>query len=245
MSDENPSPYAAASPPAGWYDDPEVPGQPRWWDGVQWHASQAPAQPSLSSGFSVLATSLWILLTINALLNLPVLVIYVWGVGHEPYAGASMTVTPGWYDAVEIVAGLATTPIYIATIVVWCLWQVRLARSADPLALRRSPGWHIGSWFIPFASLVMPVQNMGDLGRAYSVRWSGLLGWWWALWIANNLVGNAVIRMAFSADATFATYNAVNVVSTALSVVSATLAVLVVRKLTTAALALTSAPKTR
>lgn len=30
--------------PAGWYPDPERPGQQRWWDGTQWAASQ-PSHP--------------------------------------------------------------------------------------------------------------------------------------------------------------------------------------------------------
>ncbi len=31
--------------PAGWYPDPERPGQQRWWDGTQWAASQPVAPP--------------------------------------------------------------------------------------------------------------------------------------------------------------------------------------------------------
>jgi hypothetical protein len=41
MSDDNPTPPAAA--PAGWYPDPQAPGQQRYWDGRAWTAtSQAP-----------------------------------------------------------------------------------------------------------------------------------------------------------------------------------------------------------
>lgn len=32
----------SGSAPAGWYDDPEHPGQRRWWDGSQWAATGAP-----------------------------------------------------------------------------------------------------------------------------------------------------------------------------------------------------------
>jgi hypothetical protein len=41
MSDDNPTPPAAA--PAGWYPDPQAPGQQRYWDGTAWTATaQAP-----------------------------------------------------------------------------------------------------------------------------------------------------------------------------------------------------------
>ncbi len=31
--------------PAGWYQDPEAPGQMRYWDGAQWTDHRAPGQP--------------------------------------------------------------------------------------------------------------------------------------------------------------------------------------------------------
>ena len=33
--------YDGTQTPAGWYPDPEVPGQQRWWDGSSWAASGA------------------------------------------------------------------------------------------------------------------------------------------------------------------------------------------------------------
>lgn len=37
MSDDNPTPPSAA--PAGWYPDPQAPGQQRYWDGTAWTTS--------------------------------------------------------------------------------------------------------------------------------------------------------------------------------------------------------------
>lgn len=35
-------------PPAGWYPDPDVPGQQRYWDGVRWSEHTAPVAPPTS-----------------------------------------------------------------------------------------------------------------------------------------------------------------------------------------------------
>ena len=35
-------------PPEGWYEDPKVPGQERWWDGRQWSMERVrPKRPAL------------------------------------------------------------------------------------------------------------------------------------------------------------------------------------------------------
>ncbi|MFM1964733.1 MAG: hypothetical protein RL134_458 [Actinomycetota bacterium] len=39
MSEQNPTPHAPA--PAGWYPDPQAPGQQRYWDGAAWTAGTA------------------------------------------------------------------------------------------------------------------------------------------------------------------------------------------------------------
>jgi hypothetical protein len=44
MSEDTPNPPAAA--PAGWYPDPQAPGQQRYWDGQAWSAS-APSAPAV------------------------------------------------------------------------------------------------------------------------------------------------------------------------------------------------------
>lgn len=83
-----------------------------------------------------------------------------------------------------------------ATIVVWLIWQHHAtanlwARGYPDLHIR--PGWAVGWWFIPFASLAMPLVAMLELDRrstpdGVARRTSPLLGVWWAAWLANWVI---------------------------------------------------------
>lgn len=76
----------------------------------------------------------------------------------------------------------------IAAGVSWLIWQHRAASSVPPVALRRSPGWHVGSWFIPVVAWWFPFQNVKDIVRGSGAPVSGgVLGGWWALWIVSSL----------------------------------------------------------
>jgi hypothetical protein len=73
-----------------------------------------------------------------------------------------------------------------------------------------SPGWAVGWYFIPFANWVKPFHGMKEAWMAthYSGYWRdepapSLLGWWWGLWVATNIMGNIsfqVGRMGGPAD---------------------------------------------
>jgi hypothetical protein len=93
---------------------------------------------------------------------------------------------------------------FIATVVVWCIWQHRAQRTAIELAgggLTFTPGWAVGWWFIPIANLWKPFQAVRELWKASHggdawrtmVTWP-VIGWWWASWIVSNLVTWAAIR---------------------------------------------------
>lgn len=135
-----------------------------------------------------------------------------------------------------------------AGVVAWLRWQHLCARLLDAglgrvadRALRRSPSWHVGSWFVPGVCLWWPPQNIGDLDReawrrahdpAQPVRpaaagdpGSGLRTTWWATWLA----GGALCWPIFSASY----YSAVLLVvlSCAVAAISAACGVLLVRRI--------------
>jgi len=49
MTEQTPEPSPASAPPAGWYPDPQNPGQQRYWDGGAWGAAAPAAPPSVSA----------------------------------------------------------------------------------------------------------------------------------------------------------------------------------------------------
>ena len=68
--------------------------------------------------------------------------------------------------------------------------------------------WAAGSWFVPIISLFRPLHIMKEMDTKTSrligsttgkvVETNGVvIGFWWALWILNNYLGNYVLKMAF------------------------------------------------
>lgn len=78
--------------------------------------------------------------------------------------------------------------------------------------LSHTEGWAAGAWFVPILSLFRPYQIMKELYHETKVLLTskGLiseeslstntLGFWWALWIINNLVGQFVFRFSARAE---------------------------------------------
>ena len=140
--------------------------------------------------------------------------------------------------------------LFLATVVVWCVWQHRAQHNAAGLttvSLRFTPGWAVGWWFIPIANLFKPFQGVRELWKAShgGNEWERLatwavIGWWWAAWLVGNLhiwFGSEEGGFSFGTDTFSApislsglvSHDTWEIVSIGLRVVAALLAVAIVR----------------
>ena len=97
-------------------------------------------------------------------------------------------------NAVAVTGGLDSL-VFIATVVLWCMWQHRAQANAILLTtggLEFTPGWAVGWWFIPIANLFKPFQTVRELWKAShggdawrTLRTWPVIGWWWGIWMLS------------------------------------------------------------
>ncbi len=140
--------------------------------------------------------------------------------------------------------------VCIPTVILFLVWIHRVSenlRFLGALGQRFSPGWAVGSWFVPLVNLFRPYQVMGEIWRGSDpdlrsvgrIDWkygssTPLLGWWWGLWVTFGLVG--VVAWFVWAGETQAVPSAGAVwwylLAGALMVGTGVLAILIVRRVT-------------
>jgi hypothetical protein len=135
--------------------------------------------------------------------------------------------------------------VYIATIVVFLMWLYRSYENLPSFGVRRntlkySSGWAVGSFFVPFVSLVIPyravkelwnksVPNSGDLFSDLGPP--GFFPLWWAAWLISNFANQTYIRL-FWRDELSAEASAVfGIVTSLFHILAAILAIMVVREI--------------
>ncbi len=134
----------------------------------------------------------------------------------------------------------------LGTATLFIIWFHRVRHNAEvfaPDTQRRTPGWAIGGWFIPFANLWIPRGIARDVLRASQpdpyaseVRHQGLLNAWWGMWIASNVLDQFASGRYDGADDPQAVHDAAGWLMTGsvLDIAAAVLALLFVRRLTAA-----------
>ncbi len=133
--------------------------------------------------------------------------------------------------------------VFLATLIAWCMWQHRAQRNVHALgrgALRYSPAWAVGCWFVPIVNLWKPFGAMSELWRASGPSadpsswragraWS-VIGFWWAAYLAGNTISSVggLQRTGTDLDSIIAG-DYIILLGRAVSTVAAILAIVIVR----------------
>jgi hypothetical protein len=107
-------------------------------------------------------------------------------------------------DMREGLVGLLVIVVTLTSAILMLCWIYRMCHNARVRAkfMEYTPGWSVGWFFIPIANVWKPFQAMKEIWQE-SARQAGpqgrdgggLLGGWWALWIASSVVGYASLRV--------------------------------------------------
>jgi hypothetical protein len=103
--------------PAGWYPDPKVPGQSRYWDGSVWtenlhRPGQLPPKLRAPEGTEPNTVWIWILVLLPVLSFIPLL-LFPW----TSYMESLLDATTNPSDVLAAELAIFTSPAYVATIV--------------------------------------------------------------------------------------------------------------------------------
>ncbi|MEU7178625.1 MULTISPECIES: DUF4328 domain-containing protein [Streptomyces] len=153
------------------------------------------------------------------------------------------SVTGQEIDSVDMryrLAGIVQSAALIATGVVFLVWFHRVRVNAEVFAPEyhaKKRGWTIWGWICPVVNLWFPRRIALDTWNASAdenQRGAKLLNWWWALWLMTEFIGWAAGRQYARATTPEEIQRALGsvLVTDALDIVAAILAILFVRRLT-------------
>lgn len=100
--------------------------------------------------------------------------------------------------------------VYVISAITFIQWFRRAYYNLHILVkgLLNTEGWAAGAWFVPIVSLFKPYQIMTEMSQkskelisknnstSESINTSSsTIGFWWALWIINNILGQISFRL--------------------------------------------------
>ena len=131
--------------------------------------------------------------------------------------------------------------IYLTTGVFFSMWLYRAyknLRAFNPWRpLDSSPGWAVGSFFVPFVNLIVPYRAVKEVWQKSGLLDEELLSEpsppalfpaWWLFWLLAAFSGNISMRVSFNENVSESTATMIAMVASVLSIVAAVFAYLVV-----------------
>ena len=140
-----------------------------------------------------------------------------------------------------VLIGLLAFVVYVTTVVFFLMWLYRannnLKRFNQWARLEYSAGWAVGSFFVPFANLIVPYravrevwQKSGTPDEAIYAEPSppGFFPVWWVVWLFSGFLDNISFRLSFNENVPESTAMTVSIVANGLGIIAAALAYFVV-----------------
>lgn len=187
------------------------------------------------------------------------IVLIAWMVAAVLYGGAaifSIVVikahqageSAAWVDldmadlAAAVTGGIYLVAFLVCTIVVG-RWIYRVNKNAWQISdgMTVSPGWAVGSYFIPILNLFRPFRGMRETWQAShapgdpgSATVPGIMRLWWAGWLITSALGQASFRLGMRAETLddFLTVAQIDAVGTVTDLIAGAAMLWIVRRLT-------------
>lgn len=171
--------------------------QPQYQSYQQPQYQQFQPQPRNTESIARLSKAVQVLLWVGAGFSLITIFIEIYGLAvttefmNDPFLPMDRVMN---YASISSVAGIFASLVLIATGICWVIWQFQVAKQVIGMT-RRTPGWHIGSWFIPIVSFWFPYQNISDLWKAVGRPQPSWLIGWWLLWLVSGVTSQVSARI--------------------------------------------------
>ena len=119
--------------------------------------------------------------------------------------GSGTGPAPETADAVARITSIVMLVAMLVSIVFVSRWIMRVNANAHSLSesMTITPGWNVGWFFVPVATLWKPFQGLRETWQASvsphdpaSVPVPALMRWWWGLWLATSILGNITMRLS-------------------------------------------------
>jgi len=160
--------------------------------------------------------------------------------------GQELTDNPGGFVALFSYGALTIlgAVIFVLTVIAFLMWLHRSSSNLPEFGYWKSqgysPGWAVGSFFVPIANLFMPYQAMKEIWKksrpanseslSFSNSPPGFFPAWWAFWLTSNFATNIHFRMS-GAQAPREAAIIVGIVSEVLSIAAAGFAIEVIKEI--------------
>jgi hypothetical protein len=192
-----PTGWAAVTPPATWSAPPAAAATAApAWTAQPWSGFAAPPPPALRPVQGLAGALVILVLAVVAFTALDLALLAMLPEWGSPFATGPLA-------AVDQLLSVLASGLSIAAVVVFCIWLYRVmanARQRHPMA-EISPGWAVGSFFIPVVHLFAPYFAIRRAWQADVSEDEGPLAAWFWPWSLSTLVGYVagvlVVTVAF------------------------------------------------